>query len=258
MAQRWDASRGITGAVTDRGGAERPRPACYCNDERCLMSQLSLFHQGQAICIDPKLSTLERVVLERGAWFDLARGWLSGDAALFDVLRGRVDWKSESVIMYERRVEVPRQIAVLDDVAALHPVLVEMRSVLDARYATRFERLSVALYRDGRDSVAWHGDRVARRMPEAVVATVSIGAPRKFLLRPRGGGKSTQLALGWGDLLVMGGSCQRTYEHAVPKAARADPRIAIMFRPSWAKGIYERRMGDESRMGDDPGQSVSS
>jgi alkylated DNA repair dioxygenase AlkB len=136
--------------------------------------------------------------------------------------------------MYERTVDVPRQIAVLDDAAALHPVLEEMRAALDARYATRFERLSVALYRDGRDSVAWHGDRVARRMPEAVVATVSVGAPRKFLLRPTGGGESIALALGWGVLLVMGGSCQRTYQHGIPKVPRADPRMAIMFRPVWS------------------------
>jgi alkylated DNA repair dioxygenase AlkB len=135
--------------------------------------------------------------------------------------------------MYERTVEVPRRYAVLNDGAALHPILEEMRAALDARYATRFERLSVALYRDGRDSVAWHGDYVARRMPEALVATISVGAPRKFLLRPSGGGKSMALSLGWGDLLVMGGSCQRTYQHAIPKVVRADPRIAIMFRPKW-------------------------
>jgi alkylated DNA repair dioxygenase AlkB len=202
------------------------------------MSQLSLFHQGQAIRIDPKLSSLERVVLERGAWLDLARGWLSGDGALFDRLRRGVAWRSERRVMYERTVDVPRQIAALDDAAGLHPVLEEMRAALDARYATRFERLSVALYRDGGDSVAWHGDRVARRMPEALVATVSVGSPRKFLLRPTGGGESIQLALGWGDLLVMGGSCQRTYQHSIPKVARADPRIAIMFRPVWTRPAH--------------------
>jgi alkylated DNA repair dioxygenase AlkB len=198
------------------------------------MSQLSLFHQGQAIRIDPKLPSVERIVLERGAWLDLAREWLSGDDALFELLRRRVAWRSERRVMYERAVDVPRQIAALDDAADLHPVLEEMRAALDARYATRFERLSVAFYRDGRDSVAWHGDRVARRMPEALVATVSVGAPRKFLLRPTGGGESIPLSLGRGDLLVMGGSCQRTYQHAIPKVSRADPRIAIMFRPAWS------------------------
>lgn len=198
------------------------------------MAQLKLFGMGESPAIDARFASMERVVLEHGAWLDVARGWLRGDSALFELLQARVAWRSESRVMYDRTVEVPRQYAVLpNDGKALHPVLAEMRGALDARYATRFDRLSVALYRDGRDSVAWHGDYVARRMKEAQVATVSVGAPRKFMLRPTGGGRSIALSLGWGDLLVMGGTCQRTYQHAIPKVTRADPRIAVMFRPVW-------------------------
>jgi alkylated DNA repair dioxygenase AlkB len=196
------------------------------------MGQLPLFGTG-APGIDARFAAVERIELEHGAWLELARGWLSGDAELFELLHQRVVWRSESRVMYERVVEVPRRYAPIDDGAALHPVLPEMRVALDARYRTSFERLSVALYRDGRDSVAFHGDYVARRMREALVATISVGAPRRFLLRPTGGGRSLAFSLGWGDLLVMGGSCQRTYQHAVPKVAHADPRIAIMFRPIW-------------------------
>ena len=143
--------------------------------------------------------------------------------------------------MYDQTVDVPRQIAVADDAAPLHPVLDDMRRALEARYATRFPRLSFAYYRDGRDSVAWHGDYVARTMREALVATVSVGAPRRFLLRPAAGGPSRALSLGWGDLVVMGGTCQRTYRHAIPKVAHAAPRIAIMFRPHWPE------QGDDAR-----------
>lgn len=135
--------------------------------------------------------------------------------------------------MYDRTLEVPRRFAILDAPERLSPIFEEMRRALDARYDARFVRLSAALYRDGRDSVAWHGDSIARRMESALVATISVGAPRKFLLRPVGGGRSIAFTLGWGDLLVMGGSCQRTWQHSMPKVARADPRIAIMFRPSW-------------------------
>ncbi len=135
--------------------------------------------------------------------------------------------------MYERVVEVPRLHAVLPADGDGHAVLASIRRALDARYATAFERVSLAFYRNGEDSVAWHGDYVARRLPEALVATVSVGAPRRFLLRPHGGGRSIALELGWGDLIVMGGSCQRTYQHCIPKSARAEPRIAIMFRPIW-------------------------
>ena len=137
--------------------------------------------------------------------------------------------------MYDRVVGVPRLVAALP--ASARPEAVEaMRAALERRYATELPRASVALYRDGRDSVSWHGDYVARTMREALVATVSIGAARKFLIRPAGGGASRALSLGCGDLLVMGGGCQRTHQHAIPKVARAEPRIAIMFRPDWDAG----------------------
>ena len=198
------------------------------------MGQLPLFDNGVSPEIDARFASIERIALAHGAWIDVARGWLRGHVALFACLRDRVAWKSESRVMYERTVDVPRRYSVLDDDGiALHPVLADIRIALDARYRTHFNRLSVALYRDGRDSVAWHGDYVARRMPEALVATISIGEPRRFLLRPTGGGASTAISLGWGDLVVMGGSCQRTYQHAIPKVAHAGPRIAIMFRPTW-------------------------
>ena len=97
-----------------------------------------------------------------------------------------------------------------------------------------FPRLSLAYYRDGRDSVTFHGDTTARDLPEAIVATVSLGEPRRFLLRPRDGGRVRAFMLGWGDLIVMGGACQRTWRHAVPKVAHAGPRIAVMYRPIWS------------------------
>ena len=68
------------------------------------------------------------------------------------------------------------------------------------------------------------------------MAIVSLGAPRRFLLRPAGGGTSRAFDLGWGDLLVMGGTCQRTWEHAVPKMASAKPRMSVQFRPEVADG----------------------
>jgi alkylated DNA repair dioxygenase AlkB len=181
---------------------------------------------------DASFATLERIGLAEGAWLDVARGWLDGHAALFDQLRDDVAWREESRRMYDRVVDVPRLFAVLAP-GERPPIIEAMRVALGARYATTFDRVSVALYRDGSDSVAWHGDYVARTMAEALVATVSIGEPRRFLVRPTGGGRSLSLAIGWGDLLVMGGTCQRTHQHAIPKVAHAGPRIAVMFRPNW-------------------------
>jgi alkylated DNA repair dioxygenase AlkB len=144
--------------------------------------------------------------------------------------------------MYDREVTVPRCHARLPEDGPGHPIIQRVRAALSERYGEEFERVSVALYRDGRDSVAFHGDYVARKLPEALVASISLGAPRRFLLRrasaanratERGNQRSIALSLGAGDLLVMGGTCQRTYQHAVPKVAHAEPRLVVMFRPIW-------------------------
>jgi alkylated DNA repair dioxygenase AlkB len=137
--------------------------------------------------------------------------------------------------MYDRIVDVPRLYAVLPDDGPLLPILESARRTLSQQYDEDFQRTSLGYYRNGQDSVAFHGDYVAREMDRALVATVSVGAPRRFLMRPTGGGKSIALTLGWGDLLVMGGTCQRTWQHAIPKVKHALPRIAIMFRPVWTK-----------------------
>jgi alkylated DNA repair dioxygenase AlkB len=97
------------------------------------------------------------------------------------------------------------------------------------------------LYRDGRDSVAWHGDHIDRAIAEPIVPLVSLGEPRKLLFRPKGGGPSRAFLLGRGDLLVTGGTTQRTWEHAVPKVARAGPRISIAFRYRLASWEYARQ-----------------
>jgi alkylated DNA repair dioxygenase AlkB len=189
--------------------------------------QLGLFGKSEIPAIDASFAGLTRTELEPGAWFDHAQGWLRGHQCLFDVLVSSMRWRSERREMYTRVVDVPRLYALVPEDGA-------GRRTLSARYGEQFERVSLAHYRDGRDSVAWHGDTVARELQNAVVATVSVGAPRRFLLRPKAGGHSLALSLGWGDLLVMGGSCQRTWQHSVPKVVNAGPRIAIMFRPSWS------------------------
>jgi alkylated DNA repair dioxygenase AlkB len=195
--------------------------------------QQSLFGREEA-GIDLSFARGKRIDLGLGAWIDLVPGWLSGHARLFEELVARVSWRSDERKMYDRVVDVPRLYgSSTEKLERALPILESMRVALDARYGTSFERLTFGYYRDGRDSVAWHGDYVARRMPEAFVATVSVGSPRRFLLRPTGGGKSIGFSLGWGDLVVMGGSCQRTFQHAIPKVAEAGPRIAIMYRPVW-------------------------
>ncbi|HET7477377.1 MAG TPA: alpha-ketoglutarate-dependent dioxygenase AlkB [Dermatophilaceae bacterium] len=181
---------------------------------------------------------VRRTELSRAAWVDLRPGWVTGADELFATLRRDVPWVAERRQMYERVVDVPRLLCFYDEAVALpHPVLTRARSALSEHYAAElgepFRTAGLCLYRDGRDSVAWHGDRIGRGSThDTMVAIVSVGSPRVLLLRPRGGGESLRFVVGHGDLLVMGGSCQRTWEHAVPKTAQpVGPRISIQFRP---------------------------
>ncbi|MFD6288179.1 alpha-ketoglutarate-dependent dioxygenase AlkB [Streptomyces sp. NPDC060205] len=199
--------------------------------------QGSLFDQSDAIRLGP-LTGLRRTVLGDGAWIDLLPGWLHGADSLFTRLAEEVPWRAERRQMYEQVVDVPRLLAFYRAEHALpHPVLDEARDALSGHYAAElgepFTTAGLCYYRDGRDSVAWHGDRIGRGShTDTMVAIVSVGAPRDLLLRPRRGGATVRRPLGHGDLIVMGGSCQRTWEHAIPKSARAaGPRVSIQFRP---------------------------
>jgi alkylated DNA repair dioxygenase AlkB len=199
-----------------------------------MSAQLDLFGRGEAQ-FDATFAGAQRIELAHGAWLELVPQWLAGHQALFDLLVSQTQFRTEQRLMYERMVEVPRLYAVLGEDGPIPPLVQAMQRVLSARYREQFTRISLGYYRHGQDSVAFHGDRIARTLPDALVATVSVGAARRFLLRPTGGGKSLAFSLGRGDLLVMGGSCQRTWQHAIPKSRTVgdQPRIAIMFRPHW-------------------------
>ena len=195
--------------------------------------QLALFETAPSgrPDFDRRFGTLAREQLGLGAWLDRQVGWVRDHQALFAELERDLPWRAESRPMYTRVVQVPRLLARVDD----HPLIEAMRRALCEHYGEDFVRVTAALYRDGNDSVAFHGDTTARDMLQATVATISLGAARKFLLKPTEGGRSQAYALGGGDLVVMGGTCQRTWRHAIPKVATdVGPRIAVMFRPNWS------------------------
>ncbi len=192
-----------------------------------LPDQGSLFG-AQEVAFDPDFANLTRVELDDEAWLDYCPVWLGGDETLFETLTSSAEWAQPVVRMYDREVLTPRLVARVDP--SIHEVISAMVETLSERYRRRLDQVSAGWYRDGNDSVAFHGDRIARDRAEAIVATVSLGGARRFLIRPKSGGESRSFSLGHGDLVVMGGSCQRTWEHAVPKTRSAEPRIALMFR----------------------------
>jgi alkylated DNA repair dioxygenase AlkB len=203
-----------------------------------LAVQASLLDLADEVRLGALTGRVQRTPLALGAWVDHRPGWVEGSDVVLDSLLRDIPWRAERRRMYDRVVAVPRLVAWYDADARLpHPVLTSARAALSAFYRPElgepFTTAGCCLYRDGRDSVAWHGDTIGRSATEdTLVAIVSFGAPRSLLLRPRSGGPSRSFRLGHGDLLVMGGSCQRTWEHAVPKTAQhVGPRVSVQLRP---------------------------
>jgi alkylated DNA repair dioxygenase AlkB len=203
-----------------------------------LAHQPSMWDLAEEATLTPLAGRVVRHDLGRGAWVDHLPGWVLGSDAVLEVLLGDIGWRADRRQMYEREVAVPRLLRWYAGTETLpHPLLAEAREALNRRYdpesADPFVTAGMCLYRDGRDSVAWHGDRIGRgRSADTMVAIVSFGSPRPLMLRPAGGGESLRFPLGHGDLVVMGGSCQRTWEHCIPKTTRpVGPRVSVQFRP---------------------------
>ncbi|MCA1735510.1 MAG: alpha-ketoglutarate-dependent dioxygenase AlkB [Actinobacteria bacterium] len=197
--------------------------------------QRSLFSAPSGAGFDSSFAGIERIELGEGAWVDRQPGWAAAPDELFVKVRQGLDWKEGVERIKGMEIPRPRLVAAFGtgELPSGLEVIGEMSEALSSRYGVRLERISCNLYRDGRDSVAWHGDRVARNRSTATVATLSLGEARPFRIRPKGGGRSIGWSAGHGDLIVMGGSCQRTHDHSIPKVAKAGERIAVMFRHSY-------------------------
>jgi alkylated DNA repair dioxygenase AlkB len=203
-----------------------------------LAHQPSMWDVAEEATLSPLAGRVQRHELSAGAWVDHLPGWVSGSDEVLEVLLGDIGWRADRRQMYEREVAVPRLLRWYGGGEVLpHPLLTEARTALDTYYGAElgepFVSAGMCLYRDGRDSVAWHGDRLGRgRSGSTMVAIVSFGSPRPLLLRPVAGGPSLRFPLGHGDLVVMGGTCQRTWEHCIPKTTKpVGPRVSVQFRP---------------------------
>ena len=212
-----------------------------------LIWQPSLLDAGPVPDIDVTFAGAVRIPLDRTSWIDRVPAWVSGSDTLFDHLVRTADWGQRTRKMWDQEVLEPRLTSWwgAESGRPLEPPILErMRRALSERYGVEFDSMGLNLYRDGRDSVAWHGDRIAREIAEPLVAIVSVGEPRRFLLRPkvpggsgvspgttgRGRRSAHRLLLGRGELLVTGGATQRAWEHSVPKVSSAGPRMSLTFR----------------------------
>jgi alkylated DNA repair dioxygenase AlkB len=192
--------------------------------------QPGLFDEDEP-SLDLSFATARRVQLDETAWVEHVPGWLAGSGQVLGMALDTIVWEQRQRWMYTRMVAEPRMTAeypVLADVP--QPILREIGAVLSDRYGVRYERLWMNLYRDNNDGTGWHADRPANKLPETVIPVLSLGATRRFLIRPAAGGKSTIFTPASGDLIVMGGTCQRGWVHCVPKQkTAAGPRASLNF-----------------------------
>jgi alkylated DNA repair dioxygenase AlkB len=189
---------------------------------------------GDEPSVDPAFDGVSRSWLDDDCWIDHLPGWMSGADHVYTALAASLAWRQRQVVMYQRLLPEPRLIAwwsTCSEQPEPLPVLAAARQALGAWYSRPFDSIGFNLYRDGRDSVAWHADRERFHLENPVVVILSTGTPRPFLMRPKGGGRSHRWVLGPGDVFVMGGACQHSWEHCVPKSAHVSgPRLSIMFR----------------------------
>ncbi len=180
---------------------------------------------------DMTFASAHRIELDETSWVEHVPGWLSGSERLFASLMTAAGWARHERWMVNRMVVEPRLTAECTDLEqAPDPLLRTAAAALSNHYGVPYDGLWMNLYRDHHDSTGWHGDWPTCKRDVCTVPVLSLGATRRFLLKPREGGRSIALTPESGDLIVMGGRCQRDWRHCVPKqTAPAGARISVNF-----------------------------
>jgi alkylated DNA repair dioxygenase AlkB len=186
---------------------------------------------GLSVAVDETFGTAKRIQLDDTSWIEHVQGWLAGDGELMELLMREAGWEQRSRWMYTRMVTEPRLTAEYPVIAdAPQPVLHYLTEVLSEHYDRDYTRLWMNWYRDNNDGTGWHADRPANKQDQAIIPVLSLGATRRFLIRPADGGRSTTIVTHGGDLVVMGGRAQKDYQHSVPKAKQpAGARLSLNF-----------------------------
>ncbi len=206
----------------------------------CAPLPLSLFGAGE-----PQVTSAPRFVriqLDPCCWADHVDGFITGADQLYDYVVDNFDWHRGERLMYGNWLDEPRLTAKPSLSSRVVPEVIRTAvNTLEDHYQRRFTGLFCNFYQRGDDSVAWHADRIGRTDVDPLVAIISLGGPRTFAMRDQNSGSDGQRQPGgnrpsrrWtlysGDLLVMGGATQHHWEHSVPKAKGAPPRISLTTR----------------------------
>jgi alkylated DNA repair dioxygenase AlkB len=145
------------------------------------------------------------------------RSLVTGHDELMRQLSGLTGWEQRRRWMFDREVDEPRLTCEYRDLATAPTILVDLAAALGEYCEVPYDGIWMNWYRDHRDSTSWHADRPANIPQTAIVPVVSLGATRRFLIRPNAGGRSTTFIPAGGDALIMRGRCQREWQHSVPK-----------------------------------------
>jgi alkylated DNA repair dioxygenase AlkB len=190
--------------------------------------------EASSICVDKAFATAKQTPIDAHSWVEVVPGWMSGSRILFECLTKSVPWKQRDRQIFDMTVREPRLTAEYRHLRNVPDrALTDAADALSQHYGVVYDSLWLNFYRDGQDSTGWHRDRFSCRRPECIVPVLTLGATRRFLIKPRAGGTSIAYKPGSGDLIVMGGRSQEDWVHGVPKdPGVADPRISINFQSS--------------------------
>lgn len=196
--------------------------------------QSSLFDDDEetvAASVDPTAFDRASVHrLDEHSWITHVPALVQGHTHLLNELAALNIWEQRSRWMYNRMVEEPRLTAEYVDLHRVPSTIDRIIEALRAQYDVLYDRVWMNWYRDHRDGTGWHADRPANKAPTATIPVLSLGAPRRFLIRPASGGPSTVFTPAGGDVVVMHGRCQRDWQHCVPKQSTpAAARMSLNF-----------------------------
>jgi alkylated DNA repair dioxygenase AlkB len=187
-------------------------------------------HAQLSLLDDRTMEPSRRIALDETSWVEHITRWIDDDTLLMQTLLDEAPWEQRTRWMYMKNVLEPRLTAefhVLREAPV--PRVRELGEALSVQYSVSYDSVWMNLYRDQNDSTAWHGDRPCLR-DNCIVPVLSLGATRRFLIRPKHGGRTRTFIARSGDLIVMGGRCQKDWVHCVPKeSAHAGARISINF-----------------------------